>query len=104
MRTKKRPPQYRTDVSPPEASRGQCPFCRAGFLQRDTSPSERTPGWVCDNPDCGYRVLADDLIRASREHNAHARRGVMKARAVVARVNRRIARMNEQLKNRKRSA
>ena len=101
MRTKRRPPQRRTDVFQPEASRGQCPFCRAGFLQRDTGPSGREAAWVCDNPDCGYRVLAGDLIRASREQNAHARRGVMKARAIVARVNRRIARMNEQLKNRK---
>lgn len=99
---RKRRPEPRTDIQS-ESHRGLCPFCRAGFLQPERMASAHHPAWVCDNPDCGYRVIAADLIRASKAHSAHARRKLMKARAVIARATRGVAKTRERLNGRKRS-
>jgi hypothetical protein len=94
----KRPRDRRKDG--PDRYGGPCPFCRAGFLQRNSTAFENAPGWVCDNPACGYRVLATDLIRASKAHLANANRRVVKARAIADRANCRVAANHDRLKNR----
>ena len=79
---------------PAESDHGLCPFCRAGVLQyRKGRPDTKrgASAWVCDNPACGYRLLTDDLIRASKERQAMARRAAMKARARAERSQQRIA-------------
>jgi hypothetical protein len=69
--------------------------------------SPHGPAWVCQNPDCGYRQFlrplpsAAELIRASKEIQADARRTAMKSRAKAQQATRRIARTNKVIQKRR---
>jgi hypothetical protein len=74
-----------------------CPFCRAGLMQfQEPESSDEQPGWLCDNPACGYRTLArqgakpsmTERRRAVVERAAKAYRKSMLARARAQRLSR----------------
>jgi hypothetical protein len=89
-----------------------CPFCRAGSIVFTTQyhvDDTVTPAWVCENPECGYRIFArhsartrdahvlNESVRAAKQRSARARRTVMKSVARVDRSLRRIERTEERI-------
>jgi hypothetical protein len=89
----------------------RCPRCATGqleFNERYRFNGVTTPGWVCDRASCGYRASARqdhpmELIRASKEVNAWARRILMKANSHVERAKSRVQHSLEHLAFRKRT-
>jgi hypothetical protein len=96
--------EHRASTRPRPGDLRLCPFCRGGsivFNEQYENDGIVTPAWVCDNPLCGYRVLArrgerqpqpaaKGRVASSKQLNARARRTVMKSTARVNRSLRRI--------------
>ena len=93
---------------PQKDDRQACPFCRIGVLIFDDThclEMVAAPAWICDNTECGYRVLvrrnskpkqgtlsSKELIRSSRQTEAEARRAVMRSKARLDRARRSVDR------------
>lgn len=76
-----------------------------------------TPAWLCENPQCGYRILARhvrtppkkittirETLGMSRQVNAVARRTLMKSHACVDRTLSHIAKTQKRIDRTKRKA
>ena len=69
---------------------------------------QNSPAWLCQNPDCGYRHFlrplptTAELIRASKDIEASARRSAMTDRARTQRAKRQIARTGQRFTQKKR--
>jgi hypothetical protein len=80
-----------------------CPSCGTGqleFNERYRLDGQPTAAWLCDNAACGFHEILGpetrprtraELLRASRQTEARAKRIAMKARAQVARLKKGIA-------------
>jgi len=95
--------ERRVATRPREGDAESCPFCRTGLTRFHEPESPDTqPGWVCDNPTCGYHVLVRkppaptiaERRRSLVNRSASALRKSMSVRARIEGLRRRSERLN----------
>jgi hypothetical protein len=91
---------------PSNGDTAPCPKCRVGIVEFNeryrvlltTGKIAAIPAWICDRPDCHYQKAARSgsdripLQTASSDLRARSSRQLMKARSVLRRARRTIAR------------